>query len=259
MKFSRVLAVLCAATVAPLALSAPAAHADQSWSGTVTASDPAAKVTGPNQDTDRCDGGTGTTYKPFNYDQVAFTSTTSGPRTFAVTGVPRNQVIVVVLRNGVCVAADFDYDGNDDFTLHRVDLDNVPINSGDQVVVQVFAEYVPQAWSLSVSQPGSWNTAASGAATKYVALPEQVACATGTATATLTKATKKAARKHRVRSIVFTANGQKVAKVRASKVRKAVKNGVLLQGVPKGAVTVDVVVKLKGGKKRTASRSYSAC
>ncbi|GAA4101299.1 hypothetical protein GCM10023066_48090 [Nocardioides kongjuensis] len=251
--------MLCAVTLAPVALSVPAAYADQSWSGQVTASDPAAKVAGPNQETDKCDSGKGTTYKPFNYDAVAFTSTTDGPRTFALTGVPRNQVIFVVLRNGVCVAADFDYDGSDDFDLHRLDLVDVPISKGDQVVVRIYSEYVPQGWSLTVSQPGSANTGASGTATKYVALPEQVVCATGTATATLTKATGKAAKKQKIRSIVLTANGQQVAKVKAAKVRKAVKKGVALTGIPKGAVTLDVVVKLRSGKKKTASRAYSAC
>jgi hypothetical protein len=256
MKTSRVLGVLCAATLAPVALVVPAAHADQSWSGTFSDSDPKAVLQIPDKTTDGCGSPQSVTYKPFAYDTVTYTSTTTGTTTFAMTG--DSSGILIVKRNGVCVAGDTSYDnGDDDFTAKRVDVTGVAIAKGDKVEV-VMSDVVNRAWGLAITQAGSGNAPAAGAATKYVALPEQVACATGTAIATLTKAAKKAAKKGKIRSIVFAANGQKVAKVKARQVRKAVKNGVVLSGIPKGAVTIDVVVKLRGGKK-TGSRPYSAC
>lgn len=192
-----------------------------------------------------------------NYDTVSFQSTTEGPRTFAVTG---DRVLMLIVKvNGVCVAGDWESDNGDgDYDAQRVDVTGVQIAKGDVVEVQVIDD-APRAWSLTVSQPGSWDGPATGAATTYVALPEQVSCATGTATATLTKKAAKAARNGKVRSILVTANGQRVAKVKGSKLRKAARKGIALNGIPKGAVTLDVVVKVRGGKKRMATRAYSAC
>ena len=84
MKITRALATLSAATLVPVVLlAAPAAHADQTWTGQVTEQDPTAVFIRPVHETEGCgtDGGQQAT---FNYDSVSFTSTTDGPRRFAV-------------------------------------------------------------------------------------------------------------------------------------------------------------------------------
>lgn len=251
MKITRALATLSAATLVPVVmLAAPAAHADQTWTGQVTEQDPTAVFIRPVHETEGCgtDGGQQAT---FNYDSVSFTSTTDGPRRFAVSSAGFQDFSIFVYVNGVCAKSDDDTESADEYNSNTIDVDNVQIAKGDKVEVRLLGSTSP--WTLTVQQAGSSNAPAEGKATKYVGLPEQVVCGSGTATATLTKKAKKA----KIRSIVFKANGQKVGKVKRAKIAKAVKKGVQLKGIPAGAVTLEVVVK--GKKKSTASRPYSAC
>ncbi|MBM7519925.1 hypothetical protein [Nocardioides nitrophenolicus] len=265
MKLSRVLAVLCAATLAPLALAVPPAHADQHYSGVLDSSDPPASVplSWPDYATDTCGPGDGSYTS--RVDKVSFVSTTDGPRRFVLIAPSDPTPPVWVFRNGVCVAADYAPDDDSDWDPPmKVDVDGVQIAKGDRVDVYIGDEISESAgrttpWTLDVLQPGSNNGPGTGKATKYVALPAQVLCGTGTAHAKLTKKGKRLARSGVLTQLVFRAGGVKVAKVKARGMRKAARKGVLLRGVPASATSVEVVVKVKGAKKRRASRAYSSC
>lgn len=256
MKLSRALAVLCAAALAPVALVAPSAHADQRYGGEVTDGDPLVADHLPDV-YDQCDPVNGT-YAARRTDTVSFASTTDGPRRIVVrSGAP--SIIVWVYVNGSCVGGDRYADDAAEDAAGVVDLDGVPIARGAAVEVRIASQTVPASWTLEILQPGTANAGAAGRATRYVVLPEQVTCANATARATFTKKARRAARKGAISTVIFKAGGAKVATVKARKVRKAVKRGVLLQRIPAGATSIDVVVKLKSGKKRKANRPYSAC
>lgn len=257
MKISRALAVVCAATLAPLALAVPAAHADQTYTGELTEADPKVSTTFPESATDSCSPyGSGT--PPM--DTVSFVSTTDGPRSFVLRetdsapGVP----VLWVYLNGTCVAADVGDDGAEADGVTAVEGVQVAKGATVEVRISDLVSY-HHTWTLSVLQPGSANSAAVGKATRYVALPEQVVCATGTAAVTLTKKARKAAKKGGLEKIVFTAGGVKVAAVKAKRLKRAVKKGVLLRGIPQTATSIDVVAKLENGKKKRAARPYSSC
>ncbi|WP_408895792.1 hypothetical protein ACJ5H2_12825 [Nocardioides sp. R1-1] len=255
MKLSRALAVLCAAALAPLALVVPSAQADLRYAGEITDADPLVADHLPDP-ADRCDPVNGT-YAARRTDTVSFVSTTDGPRRILVRTA--SSLILWVYVNGTCVGGDRYPDDLAEDAAGVIDLDGVPIARGATVQVRIASNTVPAPWTLEILQPGTANAAASGRATRYVVLPEQVTCANATARATFTKKARKAARKGAISTVIFKAGGAKVAKVKTRKVRKAVRKGVLLERIPAGATSIDVVVKLKSGKKRKASRPYSAC
>ncbi|MDQ6525328.1 hypothetical protein RB608_17025 [Nocardioides sp. LHD-245] len=265
MKLSRVFASLCAATLAPVVLAAPAAHADQHYSGVLDSSDPmpSAPLAWPDEVNDTCAAPDDSPQT--RVETVTFVSTTDGPRRFVLIAPAEPTPQLWVFRNGVCVAADYAPDDDSDLdTPGLVDVEGVQIAKGDRVDVLIgdkmnaLVERTTP-WTLDVLQPGSNNAPAVGKATRYVALPAQVVCAGATARATLTKKGRKLARSGAITQLVFRAGGVKVAKVKAGRMGRVAKKGVLLRGVPASASSVEVVMKVKGSKSRRASRAYSAC
>ncbi|WP_418063380.1 hypothetical protein [Pimelobacter simplex] len=257
MRTPRLVAALGAAVLLPVsapALVAPA-HADETFTGSVSDSSPPLTMRNPYPDTDRC--GTpadGSFTVPAA--QVSFVSQSDGPRRFAVrpAGAAPSLFLVVVFRNGVCVAADAGPDDNDpndtDMATSTTDLENVSFRKGDRVVVRIAAP-APVAWRLDVTQPGTANAAAAGKGSSYVKLPYQVSCASKKATVQV--AGKAKARK--IKSITFTAGGKKVAAVKGVRARQNIK----LKGIPSSATSIKAVVKLKGGGKAKVTRAYSVC
>lgn len=249
----RVLAALGAAVLLPLAsltLAAPA-HADQTYTGTVTETSPVLSDYIPDLGTDRC----GTDGDKFTVPAavVSFVSQSDGPRRFAV----RSNVaepypyLLVVYRNGVCAAADLGPDDEVDAATLTTDVENVSFKVGDRVVVRIGAGPMTPSWRLDITQPGTANAVAVGKGAPYVKLPYQVSCSSKKAVAEV--AGKAKARK--IKSITFTAGGKKVAEVKGARAGQKVK----LKGVPSTAISIKAVVKLKGGGKAKVVRAYSAC
>lgn len=265
MKGSHFVAAFGAAILLPLMLATPAAQANESFTGTLEASDAPARIHKPNYDTQAC-GSEGDQSVTLPHDEVRFVSQSSGPRRLVVRNTGRiTNTGLFVYRNGVCVAADVDpRDPSTTEPSGTVDVANVTFEVGDQVVVQIAANLTdgPVPWSLSVEQPGTANAAATGKGTRYVSLPYQVACVGGVGFATLTK--KLVKHVDDVRSVTFRAGGTKLRKLAGAKLEKAARKAkkgkpVLLVGVPAGTTSLSVVVKLENGKKAAAARPYSVC
>jgi len=108
--------------------------------------------------------------------------------------------------------------------------------------------------SITFARPGSASAAPSGKALKYVALPGARDCAAHSATAALT-AKKKLVKK--IKSVSFTVNGAKAAKLKGKKVKKG--RTVVLPLADGAAANVAATVKLANGKSRTVQASYRAC
>ncbi|MBU2698389.1 hypothetical protein CCO04_25190 [Pimelobacter sp. 30-1] len=238
----------------PLALVAPAAHADSSYTGVIELSDPSMNFPEPNPDTDQClkpGGGN----QAARYDTVTFTSRTNGPRRIVIrstAAMPDAPFAIWAYRNGTCVAADYQPDDAAEASQGIVDLDNVVFAKGDKVLIRFFylnggVPTVP--WKLDIFQPGTANAAAAGKGASYVKLPEQVSCSSHQATV---KATGKA---RKVKSIVFKAGGKKVGSVQRVRPGQNIK----LKKIPATATSIKAVVKLKGGGKAKVVRAYSAC
>lgn len=250
----RLLAALGAAVLLPLTaltLVAPA-HADESYTGTVTASSPPLAGHVPDSVTDRCT----TTGMAFTYPAglVSFVSQSSGPRRFAVRGAGSPGLYpIFVYRNGVCVAADLAPDDGDAAELETmtIDLENVSFAVGDRVVVRIVPPVGSPPWRLDITQPGTANAVAAGKGKSFVKLPYQVSCASGKAVVSVGGKAK--ARK--IKSIMFTAGGDRVAAVKGVRARQSIK----LKGIPESATSIKAVVRLKGGGKAKVVRAYSDC
>ncbi|WP_418058669.1 hypothetical protein [Pimelobacter simplex] len=254
MKTPHRIAALAAAVIVPLALVAPAAQADSSYTGVVDASDPSMNFPEPDPNTDQCFRAGGGN-QVAHYDTVTFTSRTNGPRRIVIRGTgpaPTSPFAIWAYRNGTCVAADYLPDDSVEGGQGIVDLDNVVFAKGDKVLIRFF--YLnggtPSApWKLDILQPGTANAAAAGKGASYVKLPEQVSCGSHKATV---KATGKA---RKVKSIVFKAGGKKVGSVQRVRPGQNIK----LKKIPASATSIKAVVKLKGGGKAKVVRAYSAC
>lgn len=250
MKTPHKIAALAAALFVPLALTVPAANADQSYTGAIDGTEPTGIFFQPTA-TDGC--GTTNPSPAFPYDEVTFVSQTDGPRRFVLRpttgGGPQAQGLWVY-RNDVCVGADYLADSPAEQASKVVDLDNVVIAKGDRVVVKII-DIGLTGWRLDILQPGTANAAAAGKGASYVKLPVQVSCVSHTATAQV--AGKAKARK--IKSITFTAGGKKVAAVKKVRARQNIK----LKRIPATATSIKAVVKLKGGGKAKVVRAYSAC
>jgi hypothetical protein len=268
MRTPTILAAISAVALAPVLLSGPSAVADTAYTGTVETTDPVRDFPAPTP-AEQC-GTEGVPYT-LNYDTVEVTAQATAPATItlrAAGAATEDLLLLQVYRGATCLAATHVTDEGD--APGVLDLEGVALTKGEKVQVVVAVDFPAPAgqrlaaepsfpWKLEVRQAGTPNGSAEGPAVKYVGLPEQVTCATGTADATLTKAAKKTAKKGKVKKIVFTAGGAKVATVKAKQIKKAVKKGVVLAGIPKTATSIDVKVKLTNGKKKTATRAYSAC
>jgi len=253
MRISRIVAVVGTAVLAPLAMTVPAAQADEHFTGANTPSDPVATVQEPDAVHDTCvkpDGGDATTH----YDTIAFTSQSSGPRRIVMTSPSLSEAgfVLYAYRNGRCVAADYQPDDASEASARLVDLDGVYFAKGDKVSIRVivFSESgTTLPWKVDILQPGTANAAAVGKGKRYVALPYQIACGTHKTTV---KATKKA---RKVKSVVFRAGGKKVGAANSLRPRQNIR----LKGIPASATSIKAVVKLKGGGKVKVSRPYSVC
>lgn len=262
MHIPRPLAALGAAvllSLTTLTLASPA-HADETYTGRVTATSPPFTGLLPDEATERC----GTSGTPFTYPagKVSFVSQSNGPRRFAVRAVGPTRAIypLFVYRNGVCVGADLtpdpgpDLDESDEMATLTTDVEDIPLRVGDRVVVWIVPPVgasPPPPWRLDVTQPGTANAVAAGKGASYVKLPYQVACASRKAVVQVGGKAK--ARK--VKSITFTAGGRTVGAVKGVRARQDVR----LKGVPATATSIKAVVKLKGGGKAKVVRAYSRC
>jgi hypothetical protein len=256
----RVLAALCAAALTALTVAVPAAHADQSFSGTIDGSEEWwGGYTFPDYPTQTCGPESTEHGDPLPADTVTFISEAAGPRRFVLRSStdPKAFLGMWIYRNGVCVAADAqpgnppEVDDAGELVIGGVDL-----AVDDVVVVKILgniplpgAWHGPVPWVLTVEQPGTASAVATGKATRYVSLPYQYGCVDRKALAQFTKKGRKA-----VKSVVVRASGTTVAST--SKIsRKPVK----LKKIPAGTTSLEVVAKLKNGKKVKAARAYRAC
>ncbi|KAB2810768.1 hypothetical protein F9L07_02090 [Pimelobacter simplex] len=248
------IAALAAAVIAPVAFVAPAAHADSTSTGTIETSDPQMNFLEPDPNTDQCVKAVDPGNQTAHYDTVAFVSKTNGPRRITVRSTLPTPVpfAIYAYRNSTCVAADYMPDDAAEASQGITDLDNIVFAKGDRVTIKFFAlgpTGIP--WRLDILQPGSANAVAVGKGKSYVKLPEQVSC--GSKKATVQVAGKAKARK--IKSIMFTAGGKKVAAVKGVRARQNIK----LKGIPSSATSIKAVVKLKGGGKAKVTRAYSVC
>lgn len=269
MKNSTLLAALGAAVLLPLTVGVPA-HADDTFTGTVTSADPTGVILEPDPVTDACvifpDPGSAETY----YDDVNFVSQSNGPRRFAVQITPGgdNEVAIYVMRNGTCVAADYLPDSAAEAGAGIVDVEGVNMAVGDQVRVQIAylgdPEAVSMPWTLTVQQPGTASVVipATGNAGKYVGLSAQIDCATHSSSVTFTK--KFAKKVDDVKWVKIKANGATLKKLKGTKLAKVAKKAkkgqpYVVTGIPAATTQLMVQIKLESGKKKTLSRTYSAC
>lgn len=245
---SRVLAALCVAAlapIAPLSLAAPA-HADESYTGQITVSDPTKPYYPPETAADQC--GTSGDLVTLNYDVVAFKSKSNGPRRFALSTDGSFNGALFIYRNGRCVAADYLGDGAEEQEAMVSDIDGLKLRKGDRVRVEI-ASNIGDIWRLDIEQPGTANKSAAGKAKRYVKLPYQIGCDAKRAKVTFTKLAP------RVKSAVFTSGGKRVGKTR--RVNRG--QSLTLKKVPANAASIKAVIRLKGGGKAKAARPYSAC
>ncbi|SFD02106.1 hypothetical protein SAMN04487968_12210 [Nocardioides terrae] len=249
----RRISLVVATALAAATFAAAPAHADQTFTGSLTTSDPQAVITQPDDTTQACSFAGGAT-APAYVDQVTLPAQIAGTRSFVLHVGSTSMVFAVlyVYRNGVCVGADYTPDNAQEASAGVIDVDGITFAAGDNITVKV-AGVPPLDWSLTVVQPepvkGSARSAASGRGAKFVTLPAAMSCQTHSAVLKFSRKAKRSAAKAVVR-----ANGKKVKQIRTFKPRKR----VVVKRLPAGA-TLSVVVKLKNGKKATVRRSYWSC
>jgi hypothetical protein len=247
----RTLSFAAASAVALLALAAaPAAHADQVFTGSITDADPVLHITEPDDPAEKCalaDGGSA----DLPVDTVNLTAQVAGNRRFIVSAGDHGPV-VYVFRNGVCVGADYTPDNESEATGKIVDVDKVAFAAGDRITVKI-ALFEPGDWKLTVVQPepvkGAANAPVVGRGAPYVALPASVSCSSHTATLKLTKKAQRKAVKAVVR-----ANGAKVKTIKSFKRKSAI-----VRGLPAATTKLSVDLTLENGKKVHVQRSYWSC
>jgi hypothetical protein len=252
----RTLTLAAAAAVAALTMTvAPAAHADQTFSGTFTASDQVTAILEPDDAHEKCSFD-GSESAVAVVDTVTLTADIAGNRRFVVSptsGSP-GLLVIYVYRNGACVGADYTPDPGD--AANAIDVDKVAFAAGDRITVKIATNYEGFAsfgWKLLVQQPepvkGAAKAAATGKGTRFASLPGAISCAKHTVAV---KFTKKAVKN--VKKAVIKANGKQLKKVTSFK-----RKPVTLKHLPAAATDVSVVLTLKSGKKVSVQRSYWGC
>ncbi|TNM48264.1 hypothetical protein FHP29_01780 [Nocardioides albidus] len=273
MKTLHFVAALGAAVLLPLTVGVPAAHADESFSGTIDGSEPAKIFTEPIVASDQCDPAGDPTLTPVPFDVVEYTSQTTGPRRIVLTGSAEGMSTVepfaiYAYRNGTCVAADYPTDADTaevaEVDAGVLDLDNVVFAAGDKVRIEIMSFEVPVAWKVSVLQPGTASSAAPavGNGSKYTGLSPQIDCAMHASPVTFTK--KLAKRVDDVKWVKIKANGATLKKLKGNKLAKVAKKAkkgqpYVVTGIPSATTQLMVQIKFESGKKKTLSRSYSPC
>jgi len=269
MMLPRLLAAIGAAVLLPLTAGIPAAHADESFSGTIDGSDATKIFTQPNVATDQCNPAGSPTPDPAPYDAVQYVSQSNGPRRIVMTGTAEGTPTVepfaiYAYRNGTCVAADYANDPSENAEIEAgvLDLDNVMFAVGDTVRIEVISFYTPATWTISVLQPGTANAVSTGNGAKYAGLSYQIDCVAHTTPVAFTK--KFAKKIDDVRWVKVKANGATVKKLKGKKLAKVAKKAkkgkpYVVAGVPAGTMQLTVQIKLDNGKKKTLSRAYSSC
>ena len=251
----RKLALATASALALVALGATPAHADQTFTGTISASDPSTHILEPDDASEGCvRSGGGSADVPV--DVVNLTAQIAGNRHFVLTSPTAtngNGMVLYVARNGVCVAADYTPDSSAEAAGNYIDVNPIPFAAGDRITITV-ALFAPGAWTLKVEQPepvkGAPSGPAIGRAARFAHLPAAISCSSHSAAVRFTRKAKSKAKK-----AVIKIDGKVVKKVRVFKPRRA----VTLRGVPAQARTLSVVVTLKSGKKVSVARSYWRC
>jgi len=249
----RRISLVVAAALAAAAFAAAPAHADQTFTGTLTTSDPQETITEPDDVTQACSF-TGSQTAPAYVDQVTLPAQIAGTRSFVlhVGAGAEHFAVLYVYRNGVCVGADYEPDNAQEAAAGVLDVEGIAFAAGDSITVKV-AGLPPLSWSLTVVQPepvkGSARSAAVGRGARFVALPSAISCQTHTAVLKFSRKAKRSAAK-----AVVKADGKKVKQVKVFKPGKR----VVVKGLPAGA-SLSVMVKLKNGKKATVSRSFWSC
>jgi hypothetical protein len=253
----RTLTLATAAAVAALTTMAavPAAHADQTFTGTITDSDASTSIREPDHATEACTNEMTTTF-PAIADTVTLTAQIGGERRFVLTptGTMPDVLAFYVYRNGVCVKAD--YAPDDDDPKGTIDVDHVAFAAGDRITVQIATlvqETLPLAWRLTVHQPepvrGAAKAAAIGKGTRYASLPAAISCARRQATVKFTTKARK-----QVKKAVIKVNGKQVKKLTSLK-----RKPVTVKHLPAGTTSLTVVLTLKNHKKVSVQRGYWAC
>lgn len=250
----RTISLATASALAVLAFAAAPAHADQTFTGSITGSEPTTHILEPDHATQGCARAGGAT-ADVPVDTVNLTAQLAGNRRFVVTSPQApggNGIALYVYRNGACVAADYRPDDAEEVAGSVVDVDNVPFVAGDRITVKV-ALFTAGTWTLTVAQPepvkGAAKAAAVGRGKRLVSLPPNITCASHSAALTFTKKAKRAAVKAVVR-----ANGKKVKRVRSFKRKR-----VVVGHLPSSTTNLSVVLTLKNGKKVSVQRSYWGC
>lgn len=259
MRITRALAPLAALTLPLLGVAAPA-HADIHRSGTLTDTDPTTTLYEPVHDGDAqgCPTTTSEAATDIPVDTVHFVATATGLRDVTVNVDPdvENDVAIYLYRNGACVAADYEADNETEAAAGVLDLVGVRFKRGDRGKIVIGSFDPPLSWSVTITDPPGATTGVNiGKAKKYVMFPAAVNCTTHRTTAKLTKKARKAQGKKAVKSIVFTAAGHKLKKLKHTKGHKT----VALKHVPTNAKKLTATVRLKSGKKLKVTRSYNRC
>lgn len=250
----RTLSLATASALAVLAFAAAPAHADQTFTGTFTGSEPTTHILEPDHATQGCAlAGGGSADVPVH--TVDLTAQLAGARRFVMTSPQApggNGMVLYVYRNGTCVAADYQPDNAQEVAAGVVDVDNVPFAAGDRITVKV-ALFTAGSWTLTVVQPepvkGAAKAAEVGKGKRFASLPAGIACATHSAVLKFNKKAKRNAVK-----AVIKANGKKVKQVRTFK-----RKPVVVRHLASGTTDLSVVLTLKNGKKVSAHRSYWGC
>jgi hypothetical protein len=250
----RTLSIAAALALAALAFAATPAQADQTFTGTITGTEPITHILEPDHATEGCAlAGGGSADAPV--DTVDLSAQIAGGRRFVVTSpqAPSGEGIVFyVYRNGTCVGADYLPDDAQETAAGQVDVDGIRFAAGDRITVKVTL-FVAGSWKLTVVQPepvkGAAKAAAVGKGARFVSLPASISCANHSASVRFTKKAKRNAVK-----AVIKADGKKVKQVRSLK-----RKPVVVKRLAAGASTLSVVLTLKSGKKVNVQRSYWAC
>lgn len=242
-----------ALALAPLAAAPAPAHADQTFTGTVTAADPVETVSQPEDATQACSftGGASATVP---VDTVTLPANIAGVRNFVLTSnAGASMIVLYAYRNGVCVGADYIADNAAEQSAGIIDVEGIPYAAGDTITVKIAANPGP-VWSLNVIQPepvkGSPATAVVGAGSRFVRVPDAISCADQSAVLRFNKRAKNKAKKAVVR-----VDGQKRKQVTVFRPGRK----VAVAGIPATARTLTVVLTLKNGRKVSVSRSYWPC
>lgn len=256
MRTPRLFPALVALALPALVLAAPPAHADQSYSGTFTASDPTGTIYEP-QAAGEAQGCPlpGAADATTLIETTSYIAQTTGNRSVTVKVDPSavGEIAMYLYRNGACVGADYQADNPAEEAAGVIDIVDVPFVRGDTVKIVLGSFTDGLAWSMTVAQPepvpGAANGPAVGKARKLVQLPAARNCARGTAVLKVTRSAKVKAR-----TIVVKAGGKKLKTIRTIKPGK-----VRVKHVPASATSIAVTAKLKSGKKVKVTRSYNHC